>query len=281
MVCDVPVLHRGYVNLFERYQKDACALYLLGEKMRAEGTFYHEEIRALPPVTMKTCIESLQIFDSVEILDAEPPGWLQEFRIITTSDALSQRIVEKYFPKSDVVKDTAFLRWDEKNVAAQRDLRYAHISCEKGDREMIVMAKGVAQESSDYWRHIGGVAVLPGGKIIGTGFNCHVPSEHLPYVFGDPRDHIKAGVNPEIATVLHAEQWIITQAARQVLGGASLYLTMFPCAMCAKEVAYSGIKRLYFETGHVNLNGEDVLRSQGVEIVQVLPHEVGDVMIGR
>lgn len=273
LVCDVPVLHKGYINLFERHQQMVSSIYLLGEAMREAGKFYHEEIRALPPVTVRACVKALDIFELVEILDEEPSEWLRQQRIIATNDSLTQRIVEKYFAGSEVVTDTAFLRWDEKNVAAMRDLQYTVASSEEEDRRMIELAKSVANNSSDYWRHIGGVVVLPDGKIGGTGFNCHVPSEHLPYAFGDPRDHIKAGVNPEIATVLHAEQWIITQAARKVLEGSDLYLTMFPCAMCAKQVAYSGIRRLFFETGHVNLNGEDVLRSQGVEIIQVLPSQ--------
>ena len=45
-----------------------------------------------------------------------------------------------------------------------------------------------------------------------------------------------------------------------------MYVTVFPCPPCAKLIAYSGIKRLYCGGGYAVLDGEEVLKSNGVEI---------------
>ncbi|MEN9558067.1 MAG: hypothetical protein RL141_436, partial [Candidatus Parcubacteria bacterium] len=74
-----------------------------------------------------------------------------------------------------------------------------------------------------------------------------------------------------IATTVHAEQALITEAARAgiALEGTDLYVTVFPCAMCAKQVAYAGIKRCFYASGHASLDGEAVMKAEGVELVYV------------
>ncbi len=48
----------------------------------------------------------------------------------------------------------------------------------------------------------------------------------------------------------HAEMLVIRQAAEtagsQRLGGADLYVTLEPCAMCAAAISFARIRRLYF-----------------------------------
>ena len=53
------------------------------------------------------------------------------------------------------------------------------------------------------------------------------------------------------------------------LEGASIYVTTFPCPVCAKSVALSGIKKVYYSKGYSLLDAEDILRAYGVEIVLV------------
>jgi dCMP deaminase len=98
-----------------------------------------------------------------------------------------------------------------------------------------------------------------------------MPSEHSPYALGDIRDFIKAGEMSDLSSSLHSEKVIITMAARKgiPLEGTSLYVSTFPCSDCANWVACSGIKKVFFGGGHASFQGEDVLRSFGVELVYV------------
>ena len=69
----------------------------------------------------------------------------------------------------------------------------------------------------------------------------------------------------------HAEAEIVTAAAKQgiSLDGAEILTTTFPCPLCAKLLARSGIKRLYFVEGYGVLDAEQVLKAYGVEIVLI------------
>lgn len=61
----------------------------------------------------------------------------------------------------------------------------------------------------------------------------------------------------------HAEMLAIRQAAgllgRERLGGADLYVTLEPCAMCAAAISFARLRRLYFgasdEKGGAVVNG--------------------------
>ncbi len=70
---------------------------------------------------------------------------------------------------------------------------------------------------------------------------------------------------------LHAEAGLVAQAAKEgmSLKGVDVYSEAFPCPPCAKQLAYAGIKRLFYRVGYKVLDGESILRSQGVEIVFV------------
>lgn len=135
---------------------------------------------------------------------------------------------------------------------------------------MIARAAKIAESSSDWWRQVGAL-IVKNGKVILESFNKHVPSQDMPYIDGDPRDFIEAGKSTDITTVLHAEQGLVSEAANRgiSLKGASLYITTFPCALCAKAIAYAGVKKCYFREGWANLDGERILKLKGVEIIQV------------
>jgi dCMP deaminase len=78
-------------------------------------------------------------------------------------------------------------------------------------------------------------------------------------------------VRPDLTTAIHAEAAIIAAAARDgvSLRGADLYATTFPCPSCARLVAEAGFRRCYFAGPYSVLDGEDVLRAAGVELLWV------------
>ena len=98
-----------------------------------------------------------------------------------------------------------------------------------------------------------------------------MPSPHSPYADGDPRNTLHKGIGTDIATAIHSEARLIAEAARKGLSleGATLYVTIFPCSLCTKQIAFSGIKKIYYSGGYQMLDQEIVLRSKGVEIIFV------------
>jgi dCMP deaminase len=98
-----------------------------------------------------------------------------------------------------------------------------------------------------------------------------MPDEQSPYVNGDPRTSYKRGVDANLTTAAHGEGVLIAEAARAgvSLMGASIYVTDFPCPYCARIIAHSGITKCYFARGYAALDGADVLKEKGVELIYI------------
>lgn len=268
VVAYVPVLHRGYIDFFDRNMSHGECIFILGDEFIEELMPFHKEIRGLDPGDAVNFLTKLS--DDVSLLTKSGLHLLSGNRVVLPSEEISKKFAVKYLPGSDIRFDEVFLRWDESSVFSQKVVAYDRISDSEFDRKMMKLAEDEASKSSDWWRHVGAVATM-GEIVLFANHNQHVPSEHTPYAQGDPRDYIQAGQRSELSTALHGEQVIILRAAREgvSLKDASIYVTVFPCPVCAKLIAYSGISKCYFGSGHANLDGESIMRSQGVEIIQV------------
>lgn len=71
--------------------------------------------------------------------------------------------------------------------------------------------------------------------------------------------------------VLHAEANAITKVAKSnnSSDGATLYVTSSPCIECAKLIIQSGIKRIVYADSYHSMDGIDLLKRVGIEIVKV------------
>lgn len=272
LVLYVPVIHQGYIELFRRVRRRGVRqLIMPDQKLVKELSFLEPEIRALKPEVMRDLIVALGCFDSVVVMGADKYVDLApDATILSADEGFSRRLVERFWPGQATEYDTVFLRWDEANVLSQTPAGYDRSSDDDFDREMMSLAESQTAGVSDWWRQVGGVVVRAWQPIL-IGSNRHVPSQHTPYVNGDPRDHVVAGTQPELATTLHCEMALIAEAARigVSLQGASLYVTVFPCPACAKLIAYAGIKRVYFRTGHATLDGQTIMQAKDVELILV------------
>jgi dCMP deaminase len=269
LVAYVPVLHEGYHRFFTKNEGEK-ELYIFGSEIIKEFSWLAKEIRQLDPELMKKVIESLGIFESVTILTVANVKKLNDSsgQLILPNEDISRSIAEKYFINANVEFDTIFLRWDKHNSIAEKPIVSAEkITSEEFHRNVLQQAHNEAEKSSDNWRHVGGI-IVKDGKILLSAHNTHVPSEHMPYVNGDPRSNFHKGNNIEISTAIHAEAYLIAQAAHEgiSLEGADMYVTVFPCPPCAKLIAYSGIKNLYCGGGYAVLDGESILVAKGVKI---------------
>jgi dCMP deaminase len=272
LVCYVPVLHDGYLQLFKKHS-DAKKLYLFGWDVIGEFAHLDRDIRRIDPELVKKAVEAWNIFESVEILTKEKIQKLAEnkTRLVISDDDLSVELVSKYFKNNPVEKDTIFLRWDKKTSIVEAAVDPdGKVSSHEFDRKMIALCKDEAKKSKDWWRRIG-VIVIKDGKIIREEHNKYVPSDQIAYAEGDPRGNFKSGIHLESSLALHAEASIVAWAAKEgvSLKGATIYAETFPCPPCAKQLAYSGISKLYYRTGYKVLDAHRILESQGVEIIFV------------
>ena len=138
------------------------------------------------------------------------------------------------------------------------------------DNQIMELAKDASQQSPDWFRQVGAVLVK-NGQIIATHHNLRLPSPQAAYAEGDPRNYVPLGTSTHLHNGLHAEQYVIAEAAQKgiSLENASLYVTTFPCPDCSAIIAHSGIKKLFFTSGYAMLDGQTTLKQHGVELILV------------
>ncbi len=268
----VPVLHEGYRRFLEAHGPGR-ALYLIGPELYEEQRPLAKDIRALPAEHAAAAIAAWGICQGVSVLDAAGAAALaaEEPALIAPAEDVSYAVVERFFARCDVRYDTVFLRWDKTRTAAL--LRPEAAPAVDGDQslaELAAAAAAAAGQSVDWWRRVGAAIRFADGSVE-VACNEHLPHPLAAYAAGDPRSNFYKGVALELSTAHHAEARLIAAAAREgrSTAGAIVYVTDFPCPPCAKLIAAAGVARVYFREGYAVLDGEDVLRGAGVELLRV------------
>lgn len=268
----VPVLHEGYRRFLDSHGPGR-ALYLVGPELYEEQRPLAKDIRALPAELAARAIEAWGICDSVTVLDIAGAERLagESPALIAPAEDVTYAVVERFFGRCEVRYDTVFLRWDKTRTAAL--LRAEADPAPEGDPELAELVAAAAEQAAgsvDWWRQVGAAIRFPDGSVAAAR-NEHLPHPLAAYAAGDPRSNFYKGVGLELSTAHHAEARLIADAARQGRSteGAVMYVTDFPCPPCAKLIAAAGVARLYFRGGYALLDGEDVLREAGVELLQV------------
>ena len=272
IVAYIPVLHEGYRRFIEKH-KDAKVIYFFGKDIILEFDHLSKEIRALDPKLVLKSLESWGLISKAKILKHNDLQKLNNYKynIVVPDEDVTKELSEKYLKKASVFYDPIFLRWDKHKSMEQKPIEADQkISSEEFDKNAIRETLKASERASDWWRRVG-AAIVKNKKIIIIAHNRHLPSPHSPYANGDPRNNFHKGVNIELSTAIHAEADLISQAAKKgiPLKGSSMYVSVFPCPPCAKLVARSGISKLYYGGGYGVLDGEDILKASGVEIIYV------------
>jgi dCMP deaminase len=268
----VPVIHKGYLNLFEKYRGKNSFLYVFGEEIINSFRHLRKDVRAANPKDVAKMAEALKFFRHVDVALPEtlkiiPKG----SRIIMPCENISKTVAQKYFIDRKVIFSPIFLRWNSDKAKKEQRVDYDYaVSCTELTKEMFGIAYKEAERSSDWWRQVGAV-VVKDKKIIFSAYNKHLPSEHTPYIVGDPRGEFHKGIFIELSSAIHAEAALISSAAKRGISlfGTDLYVTTFPCPVCARYIAYSGIKRVFFREGYSMLDAKDILNSFGVKTIYV------------
>lgn len=134
------------------------------------------------------------------------------------------------------------------------------------------IAELVAGRATCLRRQIGAVVIMD-RRILTTGYNG-VPSgiAHCD-VTGCLREqqNIPSGERHELCRGLHAEQNAIIQAAYSGVSikGASIYITHFPCVVCAKMIINAGISEVIYAKYYPDTLSEQLLAAAGMRIRQL------------
>jgi dCMP deaminase len=276
----LPVIHRGYEDFLRRHA--AAELLLLGSTFVAAHRSLQKDIRALTPEQARRYLASWRR-GPIRIVERDGVAAAINARTLVVPDEDLMRVVVDEFDLSagrNVIFEPTFLRWDRQWSLATKPVDFdGRVASDDQSVKLIALAAAAAESSSDWWRQVGAVATKD-GKVLLTARNEHVPTEYAPYLNGDPRDNFSRGVRPDLSTAIHAEASLVGEAARRGLSldGCDLYVTTFPCPPCARLVAAAGFSRCYFAGPYAMLDGEQVLRAAGVELVWVSTADEGAVV---
>ena len=103
-------------------------------------------------------------------------------------------------------------------------------------------------EMSTCLRRKVGAVVVKDDKIIAKGYNNQVGGIRPCTEIGCIRDNynLRHGERRELCRYICAEQVIISEAERrgESLDGGIIYITSYPCSICAKMLISAGIKKI-------------------------------------
>lgn len=273
VVLYLPVIHSGY-DAFLRRHADAEEVLVLGRGFQKLFPALAKDIRALPPALAVEHARLIARRPHVRMI--EPPdissAIFADLIVMPDEEIMHSLAAVPDFPaRSRLEFDHTFLRWDRQWSRAERPAHFdGYVSTSELDQEMMRAAQDQADHSSDWWRQVGAVASRR-GKLIQMAYNHHLPSEYSPYIDGDPRNEFHRGVRADLSTAIHAEASLVAKCAREGvrLLGADLYVSTFPCPSCARLIAETGFSRCFFAGQYSVLDGEEVLRASGIELIWV------------
>lgn len=267
----VPVLHQGYIDLFRNHAEIG---YILGpdiiRDIAKDKPRFAREIREVNPATMKEALSAA--LPDMEFVVTTPDESFSN--IVVPREDITRIAVDRFFDDADVewIQPEPFLRWDKSITESEQEVHPDETVTETAFHQRLMMqAYHEAEKSSDWWRQVG-AAVVSDREVMLFAHNRHLPSGHSPYALGDPRNNFSAGQKIELSTALHAEAGLIARSAREgmALEGADLYVTTFPCPVCAKSVVEAGFSRVFYAEGYSLMQSQELFASHNIEVIRVL-----------
>ncbi len=139
------------------------------------------------------------------------------------------------------------------------------------DEYFMKIAEIVKTRSTCLRRQVGAVIVKE-NCIITTGYNgAPTGLAHCTDMGYCERDRlgIPSGQRHELCRALHAEQNAIIQAAKLGISteGATIYITLQPCVICAKMIINAGIKRIVHKGTYPDELAQRILEEAGIEVM--------------
>jgi dCMP deaminase len=118
----------------------------------------------------------------------------------------------------------------------------------KWNTRFLELAKHIASWSKDTTQ-VGAVAVAPSKQVLETGFNG-LPRgvDDLPERMERPAKYLWTS---------HAEENLVSHAARQVLEGSTVYVTHLCCSKCARMLINAGVSKIVCGDGTTSMPAEE------------------------
>ena len=138
----------------------------------------------------------------------------------------------------------------------------------KWTHRFLDLAKHIATWSKDTTK-VGAVAVDSSKRILETGYNG------LPRGVNDLPERMERPA--KYMWTSHAEENLVSHAAREVLAGATVYVTHLCCSRCARMLVNSGVSKIVCGDGTTSMPQEefDVAKQILAEAGVVLEMEDG------
>lgn len=277
LICYVPVVHAGYLGLLKKYPN--AELLIVADEFLNQFRPLQKDVRRLSAEQAAAALHSIFPEMNISLLDEDAvknvQKHLKDLEIIAPQDEVLETLFDQWGIKDSVRWDSVFLRWTRTNSEAERKVQPGYeVSRDRFVKETMGQAAKFAQRSSDWWRQVAAV-LIKDKQVLLAAYNSHSPVAYAEYRDGDPRANYQSGERIELSTSIHAEAAVIGAAAARGIStaGCDLFVTTFPCPYCARMLAQSGIKRIYFQTGYSLIDGDEVLKQADIELVQVVVEE--------
>lgn len=263
----IPVVHDGYIRAIDRHP--AAIIGVLNNEVLADFDYIRKDIRALQPELVEQLLTGMG--RTVIMLGKTAlKEVLTSSSVIMPNDDISREIARQN-PKSDITFEQIFLRWDRDNSKEAEGIVPDRVVDWNSDDPIISTLRSEEALSTNWWRHVGAVVIDKDRNIRLASHNSPIPTEYTSIFEGDPRITANRGEAIDRSIDKHAEWGVIAEAAKRgiSLEGMSICVSMFPCPICAKLIALSGIKNCYYVEGYAVLDGQRILKEYGIEIVKI------------
>jgi dCMP deaminase len=264
----IPALHEGYMKFFREHPGD---IYVLDTSLVRETPRLERDLRALEPNVVVQMLSTLQASTTVRLLQ-NVKQLPKNVDIFMPDEDVNRNFANNHLADRDVTFISSFLRWDRQITTAEFKIPADRtVSTDELDTQLLAVAQAEADKSADWWRQVGAVVVRDGKMLVASHNRPFLADSYNVNIFGDPRSNFDAGEHIELNTAMHAESSVIAQAAKKgiSLEGSSIYVTTFPCPVCAKLVAAAGISKVYYDKGYSLLDAEDILEAANVELILI------------
>ncbi len=119
-----------------------------------------------------------------------------------------------------------------------------------------------------------GAVIASGKNLISIGFNATPDGVKSCAERGEcirRKNNIESGTRQEICYTLCAEQNAILDAlsSGKDLSKATIYITHTPCAICARCIIKSGIKRIVYHTEYTDKFSLQLLKEAGIKLEKI------------
>lgn len=141
------------------------------------------------------------------------------------------------------------------------------------DEYFMQIVEVVKTRSTCLRRQVGAV-IVKDNRIITTGYNG-APShlKHCTELGGCERQKmgIPSGERHELCRALHAEQNAIIQAAKlgNTTEGATIYVNVQPCIICAKMIINAGIVRVVYKGDYPDEMAKSMLEEAKIVLTKI------------